>query len=152
MQQGELIGIGRYRECYAITGSDLCLKKLRPVKFDFRSLSSHLFRDINQEEFEIIKRIPDSLVPFFPDKISKNERMLISCRPKDFDGSYSRLIEETGIISNPYFWGAIDFIASEMIKHKLWWFDVLHLGNNVLVQKISETKYKPIVIDCKRAG
>ena len=152
MQLSELIGIGRYRECYAIANTDLCLKRLKPIGLDFRLLSAHLLGDINQDEFEIIKGIPAELKFFFPQTVSKNGKMLISKRPKDFNGQYSKPVLEFGKISNPYFWDASDFIVEELIKHKLWLFDVFHLGNNILVQKLSESKYIPVIIDCKRSG
>jgi hypothetical protein len=39
-----------------------------------------------------------------------------------------------------------------MASNKLWFFDIFHFGNNILVQRISENKFKPIIIDYKRLG
>ena len=151
-QKKLLIGTGRYRGCYALPGSDQCLKVLKPLRWSYRSLATHLWRDINREEIDIWSQIPDSMKSFFPNSISKNGNMLISHRPKDYDGTYSKTIEDLGSISNEYFWDAVDFISEEMIIHKIWLFDVFHLGNNIVVQKITKDKLIPIIIDCKRYG
>jgi hypothetical protein len=152
MQLTQIIGIGRYRECYAIANTDLCCKKVKPFKIKFRSMITHYFRDINQEEFNVYKTIPDELKSFFPGKIYKRGDMLVTQRPKDYDHSYSKSLLEYGKISDNKFWSDVDEIAEQLIKHKLWLFDVFHLGNNIIVQRVSKNIYKPIIIDCKRFG
>ena len=39
-----------------------------------------------------------------------------------------------------------------MIKYKLWFFDVFHLGNNIVIQRLDFDRFKPIIIDFKRSG
>lgn len=150
MQLWKEIGMWNHRICYEIVDSDLCAKKIKPLTFHIRSLIAHIFRDINQEELKIFNSLPDDLKTYFPDYYEKKNDMLISQRPKDFDGSFSKTLIEYGPIENVYFWESIDIIISLMTKHKLRFFDAFHQGNNIVVQKISEDKYKPIIIDCKR--
>lgn len=152
MQLSEPIGEGRYRECYGIDGSNLCAKRLKPLKLNIKSLVAHILRDINQEELDIFLNLPEDLKPYFPSKYQKKNELLITERPKDFDDSFSKPLIEYGGIDNLSFWKSVDSIANLMVRHKLWLFDVFHMGNNIVVQRISENTYKPIIIDCKRFG
>ena len=152
MQLTELIGLGRYRECYAISESNLCAKKLKPFKMDLRSLKTHILNDINRKDARIYNRIPRQLKTFFPKTHYNNGSYLISERPRDYDQSFSKTLQECKNISNDHFWNDIEFIVKEMVKCKLWYFDVFHLGNNIIVQQVSEQAYKPIIIDFKRVG
>lgn len=123
-----------------------------PVRVKFRSIVSHFFRDINQEELDIYKIIPKQLKPFFPGITHKNGTMLIAERPMDFDNSFSKPLLEYEKISNTNFWNDVDSIAGQLVKHKLWLFDVFHLGNNIIVKRISKNEYKPVIVDFKRFG
>lgn len=152
MQLAELIGIGGYRECYAISDSNLCAKKLKPLQANYKSIVAHFFRDINQEELGVYKTIPDELKPFFPGVTYRNGEMLVAERPKDYDLNYSKSLLEYGKISDKKFWRDVDEIATRLIKNKLWLLDVFHFGNNIIVQRVSKNSYKPIIIDCKRFG
>ena len=152
MQLTELIGIGGYRECYAISDSNLCAKKLKPLQARFRSFVAHFFRDINQEELDVYKTIPDELKPFFPGVTYRNGEMLVAERPKDYDHYYSKSVLEYGTISDKNFWRYVDEVAEHLIKNKLWLFDVFHFGKNIIVQRVSKNTYKPIIIDYKRFG
>lgn len=82
MQLSQIIEIGRYRECYAIADTDLCCKKLKPLQIKVRSIITHYFRDINQEEVEVYNTIPNELKSFFPKVTYRNGKMLVSQRPK----------------------------------------------------------------------
>jgi len=125
---------------------------MKPLEFNIRSLIVHILRDINQEELEIWQNLPENLKEYFPKKYEKRGKLLISERPKDFDGTFSKTLIEYGSINNINFWESIDFIVHQMVDHKLRFFDIFHIGNNILVQRISEDVYKPIIIDCKRIG
>jgi len=152
MHLGEQIGAGKYRECYAIPDTNLCAKKLKPLQARIWSILSHTLRDINQAELDRWRNIPEELKLFFPNIYKKSGKLLISERPKDYNGSYSKTLLEYKSIQNNNFWVLVDFLADTMVKHKLWLFDIFDFGDNILVQKKSENEYVPIIIDCKRFG
>ena len=151
MELADKIGSGRHRECYAIPNSHLCAKKTKDLKFNTRSLVTHLLSNPNQKELKVYDLLPESLREFFP-KIHQHENLIISERVLDLDGTYSKSLQEYGKVENPAFWSQVDEISDTMVQQKLYLFDVFHFGSNVLVQRISEDVYKPVIIDCKRLG
>jgi hypothetical protein len=70
--------------------------------------------------------------------------------PRDFDGGYSKTVENIGPIDNESFWIHVDKISDIFIKNKIYPFDIFSSGKNVVVQKISESERKPMLIDVKR--
>lgn len=150
MQLKELIWTWRYRECYAVEWWDLCVKKIKPITINIRSLVCNLLRDINQEEINAYNNIPEELKSYFPVRFYKKWDILVSERPKDYDGSFSKTLQECSHISNENFWSDIDKISDMMLEKKLYFFDIFHHWNNILVQRISKDNFKPIIIDCKR--
>jgi len=154
MEIRELIWIWtwRYRECYAVEWSDLCIKKVKPLSANIRSIIANLLRDINQEEIDVFNSIPPELKDFFPTKFYKDWAIIISERPRDFDGNFSRTLNEYSGISNSDFWTSVDMISETLLSNKLYFFDIFHNWNNIVVQKVSKYSHKPIIIDCKRHG
>ncbi len=152
MKTGKLIGSGKYRDCYSIEGTHLCAKKKRPFHFKLKYFRPGFFRDLNKEEFKVYSNMPPKLKEFFPSNYQIEGSLLISERPRDYDGKYSKIIQEHGPVYNVPFWEDIDTIFNLLIEHKIWLFDVFNKGTNIMVQKVSEDVYKPVIIDCKKFG
>ncbi|TVQ45710.1 MAG: hypothetical protein EA362_08425 [Saprospirales bacterium] len=152
MKTGELIGSGKYRNCFSIEGSHLCAKKKRPFHFKLKNLRPGFFRDLNKEEFHVYSNLPPKLKEFFPPNYQIVGELLISERPRDYSGEYSKIIQEHGPVENASFWEDIDTIFHLLIEHKIWLFDVFNKGTNIIVQKVSENVFRPVIIDCKKFG
>lgn len=151
MELAHKIGSGRYRECYAIPGTHLCLKKTKDIEWNVRSLVTHILGNPNKKELAVYDMLPLELREFFP-KMYGHDDFLISERIRDFDGAYSKSLHEYGKVSNTAFWSHIKNIADMMLREKIYLFDVFHFGNNIIVQQVSENEYRPVIIDCKRLG
>ena len=160
----EKIGEGRYRECFAFENSDLCVKRLKPFikknyfgmefKFETQKYVRRKFgiESLNQKEFEIIDDLPQWFGRYIPNEVFLKDDLIYMSRPKDFDGSYSRTIQEHGRVDNPTFWRGVEDIVKMIEKNKLWFFDIFHYGNNLIVNKEYKCHWRPVVIDFKRLG
>ncbi len=153
METTQLLGRGRYRECFGIRNSDFCIKELKPFSGRLGSAVAHLILDINQYELAIYNSIPHEMRQFFPTECYADESgNVLTRRPRDFDGSFSKTVRQFGQISDTGFWKALDDINSLMLKYNLWFFDVFSSGNNMVVQRIDEATSRPVIIDWKRQG
>ncbi len=164
MKMVEIIGEGTYRQCYVTQNPDLCVKKLKPniIKqyFGFKfnlNMKRYLkikfgILDMNKFEFDQISKLPEELVDYIPSNIKLTEEGLIMGRPKDYTGEYSANIIEFGKVRNEYFWKCVDEICVVFEENNLWFQDVFFKGNNVLVKKVSNDKFVPIMIDLKNVG
>jgi len=152
MKIGELIGQGKYRDCYSVEGGHLCGKKMRPFQFRLKYFRPGFFRDLNKEELKVYESLPSELKAFFPANYQIKGDYLLSERPRDFDGKYSQIIIEHGPVHNVHFWNDIETIFHLLMEHEVWLFDVFNKGTNILVQKVSNDIYRPVVIDCKKFG
>ena len=108
--------------------------------------------NLNQYEINIIKNLPKELNPYIPKKISLEKEILIMERIKNYDNNYSKSLQEIGKIDNNFFWDDIYNIKSIFDKNELYFLDIFFCGNNIMVKKESETKFKPIIIDFKKIG
>ena len=164
METGQLIGEGGYRKCYTTDSPDLCVKRMKSniIKhyfgFNFNFNMKMYLRikfgisDMNQLEFDQIKKLPESLKAYIPSNIGLTREGLMMGRPKDYNGEYSRNVIEIGKIRNEFFWNCVDEICEVFEQNNLWFHDVFFKGNNLLVKKISEDKFIPIMIDLKEIG
>lgn len=75
--------------------------------------------------------------------------LLISERPQDYDWWFSKTLYEYGKLENTIFWDHIENIKSLILNNEFYLLDTLQ-WRNLLVKKISETIYIPIIIACKR--
>ncbi|USN57695.1 MAG: hypothetical protein H6767_04870 [Candidatus Peribacteria bacterium] len=49
---------------------------------------------MNQTEFKVWDNLPDGLKSYFADSYSLTPDGLVSLRPKDFDGAYSKTLKQ----------------------------------------------------------
>jgi len=164
MKIGDKIGEGRYRQCFAVSGTNLCVKKpkerLRKTYFGFQmSLSMKLYTffkflttNFNQREYQIFCSLPAELKDYLPDIIKLVDNLLFLQRPKDFDGAYSTTVQKMGAINNASFWEHIDRIVDVLVKNNLFLLDTFYFGNNIIVQRISREEWRPVLVDVKRLG
>lgn len=153
MKLWELIGEWRCRTCYAIDGTDFCIKSLKPLVLTIKSLVSHMLWDMNQTEFKVWDNLPDGLKSYFADSYSLTPDGLVSLRPKDFDGAYSKTLKQFWTVDNIYFWACMEELLESLIQQKIWLLDIFTwTWKNILVQRISEDKFKPVIVDCKKYG
>ncbi len=150
----EKIGEGNFRECFAIEGEpDLCIKRLKPgLGFRQKLQVTFLRRRMNQEELKTYRNLPVELKEYFNPIIDASQDYLVTGRPMDFDGTYSRPVCAYGKVSNEIFWKEVEQVVFLLDKHKIWFFDTFQIGTNILVQRLSETEWKPVIIDYKHLG
>ncbi len=164
MQLQEHIWSWRYRDCYSTNNENICGKKVKPtlkknffwksinIKTSLFTLFNFWIRDFNKFEYSNFQKIPETLSAYVPEHVSLEWDVLYSSRPRDYDWSYSKNIQELWVIHDDTFWEHIHFITDELLKHKLRFTDIFHLWNNLIVQKVSPNQYKPILVDVKRLG
>ena len=163
MELREKIGEGHYRTCFATDDTSLCAKKMKPtlektlLGFIEVNVSAKLYtllllgtKDLNRKELDITQSLPFTLQSYLPSTIFLQEDCLVMERPIDFDGAYSSTLQEYGPVGNEYFRNCVQDIRHICIQNNLRFLDTFHRGNNILVKRISEHAYKPILIDLKR--
>ena len=158
---GEKIGEGNYRICYAVTGTDLCIKKKKKYiakktfghKLHYRSKIYNFFRfggDLNRIEYKAIMSLPEELQPYMPSHVQLLKEDLIMQRAKNADGSYSKMMQKGGKVRNKVFWEHIDKIVMIFSEKNIFPSDIFRNGNNIVIKKISENEWIPVIIDFKR--
>jgi len=147
-----LIGRGKYRDCFSVKNSHLCAKKKRPFHLRLKNIRPSYFRDLNKEELIVYNSLPSKLKEFFPGAYHIEGPYLLSERPRDYNGEYSRIIMEHGPVHSKEFWEDIETIFGLLMDHKIWLFDIFNRGTNIMVQKLSEDVFRPVIIDCKKFG
>ncbi len=153
MELSEKIGEGHHRECFAVDGENLIVKKLKRKKQRSCFLKKLLpVRNVNAEEFQLYKSLPGSLKEYLPSYMEMKDDILIMERITDYDGNFSKTVLEYGRIENDNFWEETERIARILTEEKVWMFDIFHHGNNIVVKKISEDTFIPVLIDFKRVG
>lgn len=174
MNLGEKIGEGRYRECWAVEDDpNICIKTVRrepyPITPDLplakiinlimervHELGSYKI-PANEWEIEVIEKLRSRLNGYLPvearlEKHDRHGKILIMTRPMDYDGNYSKTVRDHGPVNNRAFWRHIDEIVGLMLANDIFLFDIFHCGQNILLNKVSEDEYMPIIIDFKRFG
>ncbi len=148
------IGEGHFRECYSVKGEPgLCIKTIKKNLSVLQRLQLFVLRRrINKEEYLVYHSLPEDLRPYFNPVVSVTPECLVVVRPMDFDGSHSRSVSEYGKVSNPFFWQEVNHLISLFEKHNIWFLDAFQFGTNVFVQRLSEERWKPVIIDFKRQG
>ncbi|NAS30514.1 hypothetical protein GTQ40_06000 [Flavobacteriaceae bacterium R38] len=160
---GEIIGEGNFRTTYAVKDKDLCLKKHKKyvtkiiygLKIDFRSNFFIFLKfgvsDLNVMEYKAIKKMPAELTPYIPSDIEfiKGEGLVMG-RAKDVDGTYSEMMANFGPIHNKAFWEHIERMIKIFEDNNIYPSDILYKGNNLIVKKVSDEEWIPIIIDFKR--
>lgn len=154
LKPGDKIGEGNFRECFAVAGEPgLCIKRLKPGLGPLQKLQViFLRRRMNHEELKTYKSLPAELKEFFNPIIDASDEYLVTGRPLDYDGTHSRPVCVYGKVFNEMFWGEVEKLVSLLDEHKIWFFDTFQIGTNIFVQRLSETEWKPIIIDYKHLG
>lgn len=164
MEFGEEIGKGNYRFCYAIKDSDLSVKINR--KFVIKKIAgfnvyfpAFIFSFLkfgtmnpNKKEYEILANLPKKLRKYLPEHIAYRDGLLIQSRPKNYDGSYSASVYHSKEVKNELFWEHVKKIEAILLEHQIYPLDIFRGGGNVMIQKINEMEWIPIIIDFKRIG
>ncbi len=150
---GEKIGEGNFRECFALQDDPgLCYKRLRPdLGFFQRFQVLSLRRHMNQEEQRTYNALPSMIKPYFNPVVDAGKSFLVAARPMDFDGSYSLPLNDYGKVGNSSFWEQSERLVKLLDRHSLWFLDIFG-STNIIVQRLSEQQWKPIIIDYKHLG
>ncbi len=154
LKPGDKIGEGNFRECFAVVGEPgLCIKRLK-TGLGLRQRLQVIFlrRRMNHEELNTYKSLPAELKEYFNPIIEASDDRLVTGRPLDYDGTHSRPVCDYGKVSNEMFWKEVEKVVALLDKHKIWFFDTFQIGTNIFVQRLSETEWKPIIIDYKHLG
>ena len=106
----------------------------------------------NVREFNIIKKFPKELKEYLPEHIEMHNGYLIQHRAKDFTGKYSQTVHILQSVQNETFWKHVKIIEQVFIKYEFYPLDIFRGGGNIIVHKISENEWRPILIDVKRVG
>ncbi len=164
MKNKKVIGIGRYRTSYSVDG-DICIKEVNKelskkifgleFKLDTKSYLKNIYgiENLNEFEYNIFKELPTEFKEFLPSftEIGAGD-ILYQELIKDYTGDKSINLKEFGKIRNDYFWNKIHYLKFLFEKNNLYFYDVFSYGNNIIVKRIAENKYQPIIIDLKRIG
>jgi len=170
MELKDKIGAGKHRDCYSIEGeAGQCAKLQREtivavipvlqIRIQMKMKLFLLLRfgevDMNRREHRIISRLPDGIREYVPNIVSleygasPGESLLVMERPRDFDGTFSVSVADYGTIDNEHFWRCVDEIAHAMVQSDMISIDIFNEGQNILVQRVSEEEYRPVLVDVK---
>ena len=170
---GSKIGEGKFRQCWELKEDPaLCAKLVRPniekrILPSLRvSVPSRVFTlinngvfDVNQLEHDNITSLPGPIRQYAPivmelirDVRLSPQKILVTSRAFDYDHSPSKSLAETGPVHNEEFWNHIQHISNCMLDFRRYFSDVFHRGQNILVQKLTPTEFRPVLIDLKREG
>ncbi len=149
----EKIGGGNLRDCYSILNKPgFCIKIVKPELKPTRKLQAFFFwKNTNIKEYQIYKTIPETIKPYFNPVIEAEKEYVLTEIPRNYDGSYALPVKRHKKINNKIFWQHVSDLFHFLEKSELWFFDVMN-GNNMFVQKRSETDWRPVIIDYKRMG
>jgi len=162
MELREQIGSWRYRVCYATDDAGVCVKKLRndiQKKYFWIEIwyLSRLYKrrksgvwNFNVSEYHIFLGLPDELKPYVPSLVKLHNDDLVQERIRDHSWSYSPTLEHIWEVADESFWIHIEKIRDIFAQRWLWFLDVFHKGNNILVKKDMYGYSSPVLIDLKR--
>jgi len=164
-----VVGEGAYRTVFEIDSSHVGkelkshrIKKYGAIKVRFPMKAYHKLkfgiRDINRHEFknyqELIKKVPTKLRKNFGRikgvETHGKKTVLVMKTVKNFDGTTSRSIADTGPLKSKVFWQKIDQIEKFLLEKKIPFFN--HYGINVMVQWRPDGEAIPVLVDFKRIG
>ncbi len=147
------IGGGNLRDCYSIVNKPgLCVKIVKTKLNPTRKFQAFFFwRNTNIKEYQLYKTIPKKIKPYFNPVIEAEKDYVLTEIPRNYDGSYAMPVKRHKKISNTIFWQHVSDLFHFLEENELWFFDVLN-GNNMFVQKHSESDWRPLIVDYKRLG
>ena len=167
-QTRRIIGKGAYRTVFEIDGRRVGKelkghreKNYGPIKVRYpMKVYSRLkfgIGDLNKHEFkkyqDFIKKVPRKLRKNFGQiegiETRGKKTMLVMRSVKNFDGSLSKSMAETGPVKSKLFWQKIDQIEKFLLEERIPFFNY---DINIMVQQRKNGEAVPVVIDFKRIG
>lgn len=162
MELRKIIASGRYRDCYATDNPGVCVKRLKttvrkkyfwieiwyPSKWYMRRKFG--IWNFNAYEHQIYSSLPEELKPYIPSLIEIHNEDLVLERVRNASWLYSSTLEESWIIVDEVFWAHIHRIRDIFVQRQLWFLDVFHKWNNILVKQDEDGHSSPVLIDLKR--
>lgn len=155
VELGKKIAHGAWRDCYEIKGNPReCAKVIR--KGRLKMLERFSSFDVNRLELEKLRRLPALILDHIPQglriaKLATGESVLVEERICDYDGRQSLTLEHAGRVSDVSFWNEFDLLLEEMKRSRMQFMD-LHNPSNIVVQKVTPHRSRPVLIDLKYAG
>lgn len=103
----------------------------------------------------MIKKLSWLLWEYLPLGVEFDGKLISMEIPRDYsdeksNSKYSKTVEVNGPVNNKPFRDHVDKISDIFMKNKIYPFDIFSSGKNVIVQKISKSEWKPVLIDVKR--
>lgn len=112
--------------------------------------------NVNIVDFENYQALPEIVKKEFAPKNRLLNGIIVQERVFDYDGtpslSVSEYADQFGKISNKNFWNKVEELKEIFLKEKEPLLGVFADGSNVLVKKLSEEEWVPIIVDFKRLG
>lgn len=115
-------------------------------------------RDVIRFEHKLFDRLPRELDEYLPRQRTLRQTVcgrtaLCALRPRNFDGTFARMIIETGPVDNTAFHEAVEHIVEVLRRHRNCLLGVFSSGGgSVLVQKPSPDEWKPVITDVFKLG
>ncbi len=167
---GRKIGAGTCRDVFEVVPyPELLVKRVRDsrlvnIKKDqavnwsirFSSKLRWFINDINKFESKIYRKLAPQLYEYLPKILftvkENSEVFLFSEKITDYDGRLSRSIDQLPAVTQISFWKRTERLKALLLIHRIYLFDIFHKGNNLIVQKVSPTDWRPMLVDVKRLG
>ncbi len=168
---GEKIGSGVHRETFEVKGQPRKIAKVLRDWFVLRigtALKIHIpgialkvlsfirygTLNVNEYERDILASLPKSVMRYVaccPEiaETTDGRTALINTRLKNFDGTFAQTLHSHGPVNNPAFWQHWNHLFLICKKENIALYDVFRNPKNILVHKISETEWVPMIIDVK---
>jgi hypothetical protein len=113
--------------------------------------------DIIQYEMQAAQTIPREVQPYLLEnqtlgQTSRGETVLCADKVLDWDGVPSQTLNRVGKVSNEVFWQHVQSICDELERHHIYLLGVFHGGNHILVQKLSQNEWRPVLLDVLKLG
>jgi hypothetical protein len=160
-----IVGAGKYRVVTQCGG--IAEKRLHPsrnksylgvqISYPMRWYTfKFLTRNMNLDDLRHYQRffgsVPEHLAPCFARIVGVQKKgrewVLQQELVRDFDGTVSRSLEESGPVLSPFFWKRFDEIMDFLTRNRVPLLDLR--SSNVLVKRLGGDKSIPVLFDFKR--
>jgi hypothetical protein len=113
--------------------------------------------DMIQYELQIAQTMPREVQPYLLQnqalgRTSEGESVLCADKVLDWDGAPSQTLNRVGKVSNELFWRHVQEVCDVLERDRLYLLGVFHGGNHILVQKVTEHEWKPVLLDVVKLG
>ncbi len=112
--------------------------------------------NINEVDYANYQKLPEAVRNNFTPNTRMINGVIVQERMQNYDGTPSVSIEEHtqkyGKIQNKFFWETVEKLKQAFLLEEQPLLGVFHRGSNILVKKLSENEWIPIMIDFKRLG